>query len=94
MSEEKALLVYEDELIAALQEAYQDKDPTEEVQDEPHTITTPEAEKKLKLSRQKTKKLLGKLCDNKILKRTMVGRVTDWGYLTHTPGYKLIKGAD
>ena len=91
MTEKEGLLVYEDELIAALQEAYQASDSTTEAQDEPHTITTPEAQKKFQLSRRKTKDLLDKLCDDKILKRDMIGRVTAWGYLTRTPGYKLVK---
>lgn len=94
MNENGTLLEYEDDLIAALHKAYIDKDEKYEAQDEPYTITTPEARDLLQLSRRKTIALLDKLCDKEVLKRDMVGRVTNWGYLTRRPGYRLIKDTE
>jgi len=91
MNENGTLLEYEDDLIAALHKAYIDKDGDYEAQDEPYTITTPEARDILQLSRRKTVALLDRLCEKRVLKRIMIGRVNRWGYITRRAGYKLIK---
>jgi hypothetical protein len=90
MSKETQMLEYEDELLAALQNAREDIKQGKE-QDEPHTITTPEAKEMLQLSRIRTITLLNKLCDDGVLSREMIGRVNNWGFLTRKPGYKLIR---
>jgi len=85
------LLEYEDELLAALQEARESG--VGELQDEPFTVTRPEAEKIFDLSRRKTKAILNSMCESGILKRAKIGRINDWGDQGHVPGYKYMKVA-
>jgi len=88
MSNGIRLLEYEDELLAALEEA-----KTVEVdglRDEQHTITAPEARKALNISREKTTALLDDLCKSGKLRRDMVERVSGWGHLKRVAGYRLV----
>ena len=84
------MLEYEDELLAELQKE-QTKTAEEGLQNEPESITQPEAEKKLGLNSRKTKEILHSLCDAGKLKRQMILRVNAWGYTQHIPGYKLAR---
>jgi hypothetical protein len=83
------LLEYEDELLAALQEARELN--VGDLQNEPFTVTRPEAEEIFDLSRRKTKVILDSMCESNMLKRAKVGRINNWGDLSHVPGYKYMK---
>lgn len=86
---DKGILEYEDELLAALEEARQTS--SDGGSDEPFTVTRPEAEKIFGLSRRKTVNILDCMCDSHVLRRKKVGRINDWGDLGHVPGYKFMK---
>lgn len=88
MSSNVRLLEYEDDLLAALEEAKTTE--VDGLRDEPYTITAPEARKTLKISREKTTALLDALCIDGKLRRDMVERVSGWGHLNRVPGYRLI----
>ena len=85
----KEILEYEDELLAALEEARQVS--SDGKSDEPFTVTRPEAQKIFGLSRRKTVAILDRMCESNILKRQKIGRVNNWDDLNHIAGYKLIK---
>jgi len=87
----KGILEYEDELIAALDNAR--KSSVDGRSNEPYTVTQPEAREIFKLSRRKTKRILNKMCDAEILVRDKIGRVNNWGDYNHVPGYRLKRGA-
>lgn len=85
----RGILEYEDDLLAALEEARAVE--VDGLYDEPESITLPEARKVLDLSRNKTMVLLSHLCDTGKLRRDMIRRVNAWGYMNKVPGYKLIR---
>lgn len=86
---DRGILEYEDELLAALEEAR--KTESDGLSDEPFTVTYPEARKIFSLSRLKTTAILNGMCDSGTLKRDMVGRINNWGIHNHVPGYRYVK---
>jgi hypothetical protein len=86
----RGILEYEDDLLAALEQARQTAD-RDGLQDEPYTVTQREAEEVFGLSRLKTKAILNNMCDSGTLKRVMIRRVNNWDVLNSVAGYRFEK---